>query len=109
MGMMDAEFTRLVRMGMERAAYRNVSTGQVEPPYPSQRIVWHVNPSGPEPVSRLVVNVFNGGRPYADEEQTISDDASRAAIVSDVESMSEQLRRDVAAQANAQKPANARA
>jgi hypothetical protein len=105
-GMTDAEFTQAVRAGMERAAYSSASTGQVEPPYPSQRIVWHVDPSIPSPTSRLVVNVFDGAYPYAYEEETVSDGASPAMITSAVESLSERLRRDVAAQTNTEQQAS---
>lgn len=100
-GMTDAEFTRLVRAGMKRAAYRSVSSDLIGPPYPSQRIVWHVNSSIPRPVSRLVVNVFDNADPYAYEECIVSNDASPAMITSVVESMTERLLGDVAARTNA--------
>ena len=51
-GMTDAEFTTLVRVGMERAARGSVITGPVEPPFPSRRIVWHVDPSASRGISR---------------------------------------------------------
>lgn len=106
LGMTDAEFTQLVRTGMERAAYRSVSTGRVEPPYPSQRIVWHVNSSIPSPTSRLVVNVFDEAYPYTYEEGTVSDEASPAMVTSVVQSMSKRLLGDITAQTNARKQAD---
>ncbi len=108
-GMTDAEFSRSVREGMACAGYRSVDTGRVNPPYPAQRIVWHVTPTGPRPISRLIVNVFNGEYPYAYEEATVSNDESPAAIASDVTSMSERLLDDIAAQASAHGVANRQA
>lgn len=108
-GMTDVEFCGLVTEGMESAGYLSVDTGQVRPPYPSQRIVWHVTPSGPRPMSRLAVNVFDGGYPYAYEQTTISNDASPAVITSDIASMSQRLFDDIAARANAQEVANRQA
>src|SRR5437868_4782950 len=67
-GMTDAQFTQLLKAGMERAAPDSVIAGRVEPPFPSQRIVWHVNPSPPRGIARLVVNVFDGANPYAYEQ-----------------------------------------
>ena len=86
---------------MKRAAYRSVSSDLIGPPYPSQRIVWHVNSSIPRPVSRLVVNVFDNADPYTYEECIVSNDASPAMITSVVESMTERLLGDVAARTNA--------
>lgn len=99
-GMTDAEFTQLVRVGMERAARGSAIAGRVEPPFPSQRIVWHVDPSPPMGSSRLVVNVFDGANPYAYEQETVTNGPPTAVITSAVESMSERLLADVAAQAN---------
>jgi hypothetical protein len=99
-GMTDAEFTRLVMAGMERAAPASVIAGRVEPPFPSQRIVWHVNLSAPRVISRLVVNVFDGANPYAYEQDTVSNDASAAVVTFTVEGMSERLLADLAARAN---------
>jgi hypothetical protein len=99
LGMTHAAFVKMVRTGMERAAYRSVSGDGGEPPYPAQRIVWHVNPFGPVPLSQLVVNVFDRDYPYAYQEDTVSSNASPAIIATDVESMSERLLRDFSAPA----------
>jgi len=99
-GMSDAEFTRLVMAGMERAAPASVIAGRVEPPFPSRRIVWHVNLSAQRGISRLVVNVFDGANPYAYEQDTVTDDAPATEVTSAVELMSERLLADVAARAN---------
>src|ERR1700748_2406414 len=42
-GMTDADFERLVRIGMDRAAADHVAPGLVSPPSPSPHIVWQVN------------------------------------------------------------------
>jgi hypothetical protein len=99
-GMPDAEFTRLVMAGMDRAAPASVISGRVEPPFPSQRIVWHVNLSAKRGISRLVVNVFDGANAYAYEQHTVTNGAPTAVVTSAVESMSERLLADVATRAN---------
>jgi hypothetical protein len=107
--MTDAEFSRLVRQGMECAGYQSASSGRVKAPYPSHRIVWHVTPSGRGPNSHLVVNVFNGKYPYAYEEATLANDESPEVITADIAAMSERLLNDIAAQANAHMGANKQA
>jgi hypothetical protein len=99
-GMTDAEFTQLVMAGTKWAAPDSVIAGRVEPPFPSQRIVWHVNLSAQRGISRLVVNVFDGANPYAYEQDIVMNDAPRAAVTSAVESMSKRLLADVAAREN---------
>jgi hypothetical protein len=99
-GMTDAEFTQSVMAGMKWAAPDSVIAGRVEPPFPSQRIVWHVNLSAQRGISRLVVNVFDDANPYAYEQDTVMNDAPRAAVTSAVGSMSKRLLADVAAREN---------
>jgi hypothetical protein len=100
MGMTDAEFTQLVIAGTKRSASDRVISGPVEPPFPSRRIVWHVNQSAEKGISRLVVNVFHGATPYAYEQGTVMNDAPTAVVASVVDSMSERLLADVAAREN---------
>ena len=99
-GMTDAEFTQLVRVAMERAARGSVTAGRAEPPFPSQRIVWHAEQSASSGISRMVVNVFDGANPYAYQQETVTNGTPPAVIASAVESMSERLLADVAAQVN---------
>jgi hypothetical protein len=99
-GMTEAQFTQLVKAGMDRAVRDSVIAGRVKPPFPSQRIVWHVDLSASRSISRLVVNVFDGANPYAYEQETVTNSAPTAVITSAVESMSERLLADVAAQVN---------
>jgi hypothetical protein len=83
-GMTDAEFTRLVMTGMQRAAPASVIAGRVAPPFPPQRIVWHVNLSAQRGISRLVVNVFDGANAYAYEQDTVTNGAPTAVVTSAV-------------------------
>jgi hypothetical protein len=99
-GMTDAEFAHLVSVGMARATPGAVIADRVQPPFPSQRIVWHVNPSASRGMSQLVVNVFNGANPYAYEQEAVTNDAPPAMITSAIESMSARLLADIVAQAN---------
>ena len=99
-GMTDAEFAQVVMVGMERAARGSVIAGRVEPPFPSRRIVWHVDLSASRGTSELVVNAFDSANPYAYEQETVTNDAPSAVITSAVESMSERLLADVAAHVN---------
>ena len=99
-GMTDGEFAHLVSTGMTLGAPGSMIAGRIEPPFPSQRIVWHVNPSASRGTSRLVVNVFEGAHPYAYEQETVTDSAPTAALASAIESMSTRLLADVAARAN---------
>lgn len=92
-GMPEAEFTQQVKLAMERAG----SGIPVEQPLPAQRIVWHVM-SASRGNSRLVVNVFNGAHPFAYEQESITDSAPTAVMTSAIESMSERLLADIAAQ-----------
>jgi hypothetical protein len=96
-GTTDAEFTQLVRTGMERATPGDVLGEPVDPPFPSRRIVWHVNPSSSRSTSQLMVNVFDGSVPYAYEQEVLENGAPPDAIRSAVRSMSERLLADIVA------------
>lgn len=96
-GTTDAEFIRLVRTGMERAMPGDVLGKPNEPPFPSHRIVWYVNPSSSQATSRLTVNVFDSSVPYAYEQEVLENDAPPEVITSAIRSMSERLLADIAA------------
>jgi hypothetical protein len=98
--MTDAEFTRVVVLGMDQAADESVFAGPVAPPFPERRVVWHVTPGPARGTSRLVVNVFNGAHPFVYEQETVANGAPAATIRSAVGSMSERLMADVATEAN---------
>lgn len=95
-GATDAETVKWVRSGMEQAAPSSVIAGPVKQPYPSQRIVWHVDQTASRGMVRLIVNVFDGVTPYAYAERNVANDAPTGAITSKIESMSKQLLSDVA-------------
>jgi hypothetical protein len=78
----------------------SVIAAHVEPPFPSQRIVWHVNLSAQGDISHLVVNVFDGASPYAFEQGSVMSNAPTTAVTSTVASMSKHLLADIAAREN---------
>jgi hypothetical protein len=90
-GATDAESVACVRSAMERASPGTVVAGPVEQPFPSRRIVWHVDPTASRGAFRLMVNIFDGSTPYAYEETLVDNGAPRDAILSAIESMSGQL------------------
>jgi hypothetical protein len=90
-GMTDAEFERLVAHGMVSAMAGRLVDGPAKMPFPTQRIVWHVNPVVPRGVERLLVNVFDGSDVFAYEEQVVDNSAPRIVIESAVASMTKSL------------------
>jgi hypothetical protein len=87
----DAEFQRVVMTGMAAAMPGRVVEQPVSEPYPTRRIVWHVNPTAAPGVSRLSVNVFDGATPVAYEQDTVSSGAPRGAITQVVASLTTRL------------------
>jgi hypothetical protein len=94
-----ARSTELIRTGMARAAPGSVLPGPIDPPFPSRRIVWHVDQIVPMGASRLIVNVFDGATPYAYEQEVVGNSASPAMVTSAIESMSKRLVVAIAARA----------
>jgi hypothetical protein len=90
-GATEAQFSQVVKTGMERAAPGRVLAGPLDPPYPQLRIVWHVNPTASRGASRLVVNAFVDTIPYASEQEVVADDASTVTVASAVDAMSTRL------------------
>jgi hypothetical protein len=90
-GLTDEHFTQLIKVGMSRAALGSVQSGRIEPPFPTRRIVWHVNPIPSSGVSRLVVNIFDGSVPIADAQEVVANSAPDVEIIRTIESMTEQL------------------
>lgn len=99
-GMTDAEFIRLVRQAMQAGAHGSVIPRPVRPPFPVLRIVWHVEPSDSRGMSQVTVNVFNGARPFAYEQERVDASAPTMVLASAVQSMCQRLLSDMAAQAN---------
>jgi hypothetical protein len=87
----DAEFQRVVMTGMAAGMPGRVVEQSGPAPYPTRRIVWHVNPVAARGVSRLSVNVFDRGTPVAYEQDTVSNGAPRGAIARVVASLTTRL------------------
>jgi hypothetical protein len=90
-GLTGSEFEQIVRTGMDRAAPGAVLPDPVHAPFPTFRIVWHVNPDGPHGTSKLVVNVFNETAPVAYEQATVDNSAPPIEIMHTVESLTNRL------------------
>jgi hypothetical protein len=77
---------------MEHAAPGAVLPDPLHAPFPSFRIVWHVNPNGPHgSTSKLVVNLFKDSTPFAYERAVVDNSAPPSAITGTVESMTRRL------------------
>jgi hypothetical protein len=87
----DAEFQQLVATGMVSAMPGVLVNGPATIPFPTRRIVWHVNPVVPRGAQRLVVNVFDGSNAFAYEEQVVDNSAPRIVIESAIASMTSRL------------------
>jgi hypothetical protein len=94
-GMTDAEFAKIVARGM--ASAMSVSLGETPAiaPYPTQRIVWQVNPMAGRGITRLFVNVSDGPDAFAYEQQVLDNDAPPVVLRSAVTSMTNQLLAEV--------------
>jgi len=90
-GMTDREFTRLVEAGMTHAVPSAVISEPTSAPFPSRRIVWHVNYGAARGVSQLTVNIFDGARPLAYEQEEIANDAPAATIEATIGTLTERL------------------
>ena len=92
-GMPSDQFVRLVKAGMTRAAPGSVLPGTVEQPFPTQRIVWRATSEGAgnAGVSWLIVNVFNGSRAVANQQETVPNTAPRETLVTTIQSMTSRL------------------
>lgn len=91
LGTTSEEFVHLVRAGMERAAPGSVMPGKVEPPFPTQRIVWHASSAGQDGTSWLMVNIFDGMRAVDREQEIVTNTAPSASIVDTIQSMTSRL------------------
>jgi hypothetical protein len=91
-GMADDRFTQLIETGMNRAQPGSVVVASAaRGPYPAHRIIWHVEPEATRGVSRVTVNSYNGGTPFAFEQDVVTDDATGGQIVSTVEALTRRL------------------
>ncbi|HUN44949.1 MAG TPA: hypothetical protein VMU85_00455 [Stellaceae bacterium] len=90
-GMTGSEFLRLVEAGMTRGASAAVIAEPVDAPFPARRIVWHASPGSGRGVSTLTVNIFDGARPIAYEQERIANDAQPAAVEAAIGSLTTRL------------------
>jgi len=90
-GMTDSEFTRLIEAGMTRGASAAAIAEPAGAPFPARRIVWHVSRGTGRGVSTLTVNVFDGSRPIAYEQEKVANDAQAAIIEAAVGSLTTRL------------------
>lgn len=91
LGVTHEEFVGLVRAGMERAAPGGVMPGDVRPPFPTQRIVWHATSAGQDGTSWLMANIYHGMNAVDREEVIVPNTAPRATIVYAIRSMTSRL------------------
>lgn len=90
-GMTFAEFERAVSTGMRSAMPTCGQTTPVVASSPARRIVWHVYPSPPRGVSRLVVNVFDGSGPIVEAQQVIDNTAPTSSVEYAVRTLTHRL------------------
>ena len=95
--MTDAQFLELVKAGMTQAAPGSLVPGSVRPPYPTTRIVWHVDLTPPHGMARIAVNVFRGDVPYAYEQDAIANGEPANALTDTIRALSSRLLADIAA------------
>ncbi len=89
--MTTAEFTRVTARGMREAMPGSVMMTPMTAPFPTRRIVWHVNPVAARGVVRLVVNAFDGSGPFAYEQQSVDNSAQADVIQSTIAEMTIRL------------------
>jgi hypothetical protein len=87
----DTEFQQVVMTGMQSAMPGRLIGQPVAAPFPTRRIVWHVNPIAARGVSRLSVNVFDRATPVAYEQDTVSNGATGGTIMHAVASLTTRL------------------
>ena len=90
-GMPHAEFVRLVSRGMGAALHSSLIDDHTTGPFPSRRIVWHVNQVPARGVSRLMVNAFRGPDPFAYQEQIVDNSAPSETFVAAIASLTRRL------------------
>jgi hypothetical protein len=60
-------------------------------PFPQRRLVWHVSVDVPHGTSRLILNMFDGSRAVAYDQEHIGSDASKDEILAAIEAMTQRL------------------
>ncbi len=90
-GRTDNEFETLVKSGMLQALPASTVVTPLTAPFPERRLVWHVSLDVPHGTSRLILNMFDGPRVVAYDQEHIGSDASSAEILAAIESMTQRL------------------
>jgi hypothetical protein len=60
-------------------------------PFPERRLVCHVSVDVPNGTSRLILNMFEGPRAVAYDQEHMGSDASKVEILAAIESMTQRL------------------
>jgi hypothetical protein len=90
-GRTDSEFEALVKSGMLQAIPTSTLVTPIAAPFPERRLVWHVSVDVPRGTSRLILNMFEGSRAVAYDQEHIGSDASNVEILAAIESMTQRL------------------
>ena len=90
-GRTDSEFKTLVKSGMLQAIPTSTLVTPLTAPFPQRRLVWHVSIDVPHGTARLILNMFEGSRAVAYNQEHIGSDASRGEILAAIESMTQRL------------------
>ena len=90
-GRTDSEFETLVKSGMLQAIPSSTLVPPLTAPFPERRLVWHVSVDVPHGTSRLILNMFEGSRAVAYNQEHIGSDASSVEILAAIESMTQRL------------------
>jgi len=90
-GRTDSEFETLVKSGVLQAIPTSTLVPQLTAPFPEHRLVWHVSVDVPHGTSRLILNMFEGSRAVAYDQEHIGSDASNVEILAAIESMTQRL------------------
>jgi hypothetical protein len=86
----DRESEALVETGMLRAL-PTLTLAPVTAPFPERRFVWHVSADIPYGTSRLILNVFEGSRAVAYDQEDVGSSPSNGALLAAIESMTRRL------------------
>lgn len=87
----DTASEQVIEAGMKRGCVCAINPAPVTDSHPKLRIVWHVDRIGRSSARLLLVNVFGGDSIIADDQQDISADTSREALVGIVSLMTVRL------------------
>ena len=90
-GRTDSEFETLVKSGMLQAIPASTLVTPPLAPFPERQLVWHVSLDVPHGTSRLILNMFEGPRVVAYDQEHVGSDASKVEILSAIKSVTRRL------------------